>query len=210
MEAMGNTYFDINSKNNLTESNKTALRMMLYMTMASITMFFAVTTSALLLKKADALNWAQFPLPAPFFTSTVFAILSSLFFFITYKLYNAKRFFIYKIMLLLSGIVSIGFLVFQLLGFKALTEMGMPLSGNVSGSFIYFLAIVHGLHIIVGVVVLLIVFVKSYLARKNMDFEGGGKVNPRRVLGLELLTAYWHFVNVLWVYLFLFFYFNYQ
>lgn len=211
MQTITNTYMGFKSDNNkLTESNKTALRMMLYMTMASITMFFAITTSALLLKKADVLNWAQFPLPSPFFTSTVFAILSSVFFYITYKLYQSKKFFSYKLMLVLSGIVSLGFLVFQLLGFQALTEMGMPLTGNVSGSFIYFLAIAHGFHILVGLVIVSIVFVKSYLARKNMEFEGGGKVNPRRVLGLELLTAYWHFVNVLWVYLFLFFYFNYQ
>ncbi len=207
---MSNTYIDTKSDTNLTETSKTALRMMLYMAMASITMFFAVTTSALLLKKADVLNWAQFPLPQAFTTSTVFAVLSSVAFFITYQLYKQKKFFTYKLMLLVSGLVSIGFLVSQVLGFYALTEMGMPLTGNVSGSFIYFLAFVHGLHIIVGLVILMVVFIKSYLARKNMEFEGGGKVNPRRVLGLELLTAYWHFINVLWVYLFLFFYFNYQ
>lgn len=210
MEVMSNTYVKLDRSKDLTESNKTALRMMLYMAMASITMFFALTTSALLLKKADVLNWAQFPLPMPFYTSTIFAILSSVFFYTTFKLYKDKKFFAYKLMLLLSGIVSLGFLVFQLLGFKSLIDMGFPLTGNVSGSFIYFLAIVHGLHIIVGIVILLVVFVKSYLARNNMEFEGAGKVNPRRVLGLELLTAYWHFINVLWLYLFLFFYFNYQ
>ena len=188
--------------------SKSALRMMLYMSMASITMFFAVTTSALLLKKADVLNWAQFPLPDVFTISTVFAVLSSVGFYLTYKLYKDSKFTAYRAMLLLSGLLSLGFLASQLMGFQALTSMGMPLTGNVSGSYIYFLSIVHGLHIVVGLVVLAVVWVKSYYARKNLTFEGSGKVNPRRVLGLELLTAYWHFVNVLWVYLFLFFYFN--
>lgn len=206
---MDNTYLD-NKKTFFTGRTKTALRMMLYMTMASITMFFAVTTSAMLLKKADALNWAQFPLPGVFTISTVLAILSSAGFYITYKLYKDGKFTTYRTMLILSGALSLGFLVSQLIGFRALTVMGMPLTGNVSGSFIYFLSIVHGLHIVVGLIILAVVWLKSYFARKDLTFEGGGNVNPRRVLGLELLTAYWHFVNVLWVYLFLFFYFNYQ
>ncbi len=209
MQVMDNTYIENNSASSIGRSNR-ALRMMLYMTMASITMFFAVTTSALLLKKADVLNWAQFPLPSVFTVSTVLAVLSSVAFYFTYKLYKDAKFKTYRYLLLVSGFLSFGFLISQLLGFKALTEMGMPLTGNVSGSFIYFLSIVHGLHIVVGLFILAVVWVKSYYARKNMTFEGGGNVNPRRVLGLELLTAYWHFVNVLWLYLFLFFYFNYQ
>lgn len=192
------------------QARKNALRMILYMAMASITMFFAVTTSALLLKKADVLNWAQFPLPSVFVISTVIAVISSVAFYFTYKLYQAKKFTAYRWMLLLSALISIAFVVSQLIGFQSLKSMGMPLNGNVSGSFVYFLAIVHGLHIVFGLMVVAVVGLRSYLARKSMQFEGAGNVNPRRVLGLELLTAYWHFVNVLWVYLFLFFYFNYQ
>lgn len=198
------------NKFEISQTKKTALRMMLYMTMASITMFFAVTTSALLLKKADVLNWAQFPLPKVFIGSTVIAIFSSVAFYLTYKLYQNKKFTAYRWVLFLSALISIGFVVSQFMGFQALKNMGMPLDGNVAGSFIYFLAIVHALHILFGLLVVAVVMLRSYLARKNMQFEGGGNLNPRRVLGLELLSAYWHFVNALWVYLFLFFYFNYQ
>ena len=76
MQATSNTYMDT-SKFEVSAKQKTALRMILYMAMASITMFFAVTTSALLLKKADVLNWAQFPLPNVFVLSTIIAVLSS-------------------------------------------------------------------------------------------------------------------------------------
>jgi len=210
MKAMSNTYLENKENNIISKTSKTALRMMLYMGMASISMFFAVTTSALLLKKADVMNWAQFPLPNVFFISTVIAVLSSVSFYYTYYLYKHKKFTFYRWMLLISGLISFGFLVSQIIGFYALTSMGMPLSGNVSGSYIYFLAIIHGIHIVVGLLILIIVFIKSYLARKNQNFEGVGIPNPRRVLGLELLTAYWHFVNALWLYLYLFFYFNYQ
>lgn len=207
MQVMNNTY----QKNGISvEDRHTAHRLILYIAMASITMFFAVTTSALLVKKADVLNWAQFPLPNMFFISTIVAVASSACFYFTYKLYKAKKFAAFRWMLVLSGIVSMGFLVSQLLGFEALKEMGLPLTGNVAGSFIYFLAIVHGLHIIGGMVALLVMLFKSYRARKDTQLEGGGNLNIKRLFSLEILTSYWHFVNVLWVYLFLFFYFNYQ
>lgn len=207
MQVMSNTYRkDLIS----IEQRHIARRLILYIAMASITMFFAVTTSALLVKKADVLNWAQFPLPNMFLISTVIALASSACFYFTYKLYKQKKFAAYRWMLFLSGIVSIGFLVSQLLGFEALKEMGLPLTGNVAGSFIYFLALAHGLHIVGGLVAMSVILIKSYWVRKDVQFEGGGKLNIKRLFSLEILTSYWHFVNVLWVYLFLFFYFNYQ
>lgn len=189
---------------------QTALRMMLYIAMASITMFFAVTTSALLVKKADALNWAQFPLPSVFSLSTLVAILSSISFFYSAYLYKKKKFTIAKNFLLLSAFISILFLVSQYMGFIALTKNDFPLNGNVAGSFIYFLAIIHGLHIIGGVFAVAVVSFKINRDLKKPNLEGGGFIQESRVFALELLTSYWHFVNALWVYLFLFFYFIYQ
>lgn len=207
MQVMNNTY----QKNGISLENRHAAhRLILYISMASITMFFAVTSSSVLVKKADVLNWAQFPLPNIFFISTVIAIASSLAFYFSYWLYQQKKFMAFRWMLALSGLISLGFLISQLLGFEALKDMGLPLTGNVAGSFIYFLAIVHGLHIIGGLTVLVVMLVKAILARKNIQFEGRGVINKKRLFSLEILTSYWHFVNVLWVYLFLFFYFNYQ
>lgn len=196
--------------NNNLSDNRIALKMMLYIAMASITMFFAVTTSALLVKKADGLNWAQFPLPSVFAISSVIAVLSSLAFYASRRLYLQAKFKAYRVGLALSALVSVLFLFSQFMGFKALEGMGLPLTGNVSGSFIYFLAIAHGVHIVVGVFVVFFMLWKSYRARLNNQFEAQGIVNPNRVVAIELLTTYWHFVNGLWLYLFLFFYLIYQ
>lgn len=207
METLDHTY----QQNTTFDSNKRgALRLMLYIAMASITMFFAVTTSAVIVKKADVMNWAQFPLPSIFAVSTVLAIASSLFFYLTYNMYKKQNYALYKVMLVLAILVSAAFLVSQYLGFVSLKEMDFPLAGNVSGSFVYFLAIAHGLHIIGGIVISTIVFIKSHFSSKKLAYEGGNKPFPNRLFSLELLTSYWHFVNVLWVYLYLFFYFNYQ
>ncbi|MCB9257517.1 MAG: cytochrome c oxidase subunit 3 [Chitinophagales bacterium] len=207
---MASAVLTYNKNNNNLSKNRIALKMMLYIGMASITMFFAVTTSALLVKKADGLNWAQFPLPNIFALSSLVAVLSSLAFYFSRRLYLQAKFKAFRAVLALSAIISIVFLFSQFMGFKALEAMGLPLTGNVSGSFIYFLAITHGVHIVVGVVVVFFMWWKSYRARLNNAFEAQGKLNPNRVVALELLTSYWHFVNGLWLYLFLFFYFIYQ
>lgn len=207
MQVMNSTY---QSKQMSVKEKHRAQRLMLYIAMASITMFFAVTTSALLVKKADVLNWAQFPLPSTFILSTIFAVTSSVGFFLSYKCYKVQKFNISRWALFLSGLLGVAFLISQFMGFESLKAMGLPLTGNVAGSFIYFLALAHGAHIVGGLIALTIVLLKSYLLRNDLQFEGAGKLNIKRLYSLEILTSYWHFVNVLWVYLFLFFYFNYQ
>ncbi len=207
MQVMNNTY-----QSNLVsvKEKHTAQRLILYIAMASITMFFAVTTSALLVKKADVLNWAQFPLPSVFILSTVFAVTSSVGFFFSYKCYKEQKFSTSRWALFVSGLLGVAFLLSQFMGFESLKAMGLPLMGNVAGSFIYFLAIAHGAHIIGGLLALTVTLVNAYVARNDVHFEGAGNLNIKRLFSLEILTSYWHFVNVLWVYLFLFFYFNYQ
>jgi cytochrome c oxidase subunit III len=186
------------------------LKLMLYISFASIFMFFAVTTSALLVKKGDTINWVQFRLPSIFFVSTLIAVACSVLMHFSLKLYKSGKFELFRKVLLASVFTGLLFLVFQLLGFKALTEIGMPLAGNASGSFIWFIAIVHGLHVLGGMVFSLITYVKAYRNRMDPIYELRDIINPKRVLSLELLSTYWHFIDLLWVYLYLFFYFNYQ
>jgi len=186
------------------------LKLMLYISFASIFMFFAVTTSALLVKKGDSINWVQFKLPSVFLYSTVIAVLCSVLVHFSLKLYKQSKFDTFRKVLLLSIITGFLFLAMQLFGFKSLTELGMPLAGNASGSFIWFIAIAHGLHVVGGILFSFITYAKAYRNRKDPIYELRDIINPRRVLSLELLSTYWHFIDLLWVYLYLFFYFNYQ
>ena len=56
---------------------------------------------------------------------------------------------------------------------------------------------------------LLIVWFKAWRSRKDELFELRNIINPKRVLAIEVLTLFWHFVDGLWIYLFLFIFFNY-
>lgn len=206
MEAVELNEFRKNEKGNL---GLHPLKMMLYISFASIFMFFAVTTSALLVKKGDAVNWVDFKLPSIFLYSTAVAILCSLLVHYSLKLYKEAKFEKFRKVLLLSMLSGVAFLAFQLLGFNELTKIGMPLDGNASGSFIWFLAIAHGLHVVGGIVFSFVTYVKARINRNDPIYELRDIINPRRVLSLELLSTYWHFIDLLWVYLYLFFYFNY-
>ncbi|MFN5557841.1 MAG: cytochrome c oxidase subunit 3, partial [Chryseotalea sp.] len=69
---------------------------------------------------------------------------------------------------------------------------------NPSGSFVYVLSGLHGLHIVSGVVVLIVALVAAFrmqIHSKNMNL-------------IEMCATYWHFLDVLWLYLFLFMLFN--
>ena len=70
-------------------------------------------------------------------------------------------------------------------------------TSNITMSYIYLIAIVHILHVVVGIICLLVVIYNHFKQ----------KYNSRQYLGIELGAMYWHFLDFLWVYLFLFLYF---
>lgn len=192
-----------NNKNGFIHPHK----VILYISMASILMFFAITTSALLVKKGDVVSWQQFKLPSIFYISTLVLLVSSGLMHYAKNLYKEAKFTASKILLILSILVSLLFVFIQYLGFNILNEMGMPLTGNASGSFIYVIVGAHALHIVGGVFFSLIILVKSFINKDNFKTK---TIIPKRLLSLELLTIYWHFIDFIWIYLFIFFYFNYQ
>jgi cytochrome c oxidase subunit 3 len=67
----------------------------------------------------------------------------------------------------------------------------------VSTSFIIGISLMHAVHVFAGIIVLLVVIYNHFKYRYKSD----------DLLGLELGAIFWHFVDVLWIYLFFFFYF---
>ncbi|MBK6523198.1 MAG: cytochrome c oxidase subunit 3 [Sphingobacteriaceae bacterium] len=106
--------------------------------------------------------------------------------------------------LLWIGIVSIVMLFAGLTSAyvvsKELTAQGIYFLGkysNASGSFLYLIALMHLFHLFGGLFALLITLTKSIRKRYSSHDH----------LGIELAAIYWHFLDVLWIYLFLFLYF---
>ena len=182
----------------------------LWIGMGAMTMFFAALTSALLIKKGDFRVWENFRLPVVFFYSTLIIISLSVTMQLSLMSYRKAKFAQFRWLLFVSFILGLAFLGMQLKGWAVLKEMGLPLTANLSGSFIYLITSMHGVHIIVGLLVTLVFLAFAIRSRKDPIYELRDIINPKRQLNLELLVSFWHYIDAVWVYLFIFFYLNYQ
>jgi len=163
---------------------------------ASISMMFAAFTSAYIVRQAAG-NWLEFPLPTYFYISTGIIVLSSIFLHISYTSFKNGKEGMYKGLIVLSAILGISFVVCQILGFYELEAMGIELTGNPSGSFVIVIAAVHAAHVLAGIAVLGVAMLHAFLLPFNPT--------PARKLRFQQTIIYWHFVDILWVYLLFFF-----
>ena len=168
----------------------------LYAACASITMMFAAFTSAYVVRQAAG-GWLEFRLPDVFFYNTGVILLSSLSMHGSFIAFKKGREGLYKGLLVLTLLLGLAFVYFQYQGWQAMYEIGLPLAGPVSGSFIYLISGVHAAHVLGGVAVLVVAILHAFILPY--------KVTPRRKHRFEMSLVYWHFVDFLWVYLLTFF-----
>ena len=174
--------------------------------MLSMTMFFVALTSALLFKKGQ--DWFSFAPPALFYYSPILVVLNSFLLHRATKLYKSAQFKSFRNHLLLALLSAIGFFLVQWFTWKGILDMRLD-RRVVSAAFFYVIMLMHALHLLGGVSALLVVWFKAWRSRKDELFELRNIINPKRVLAIEVLTLFWHFVDGLWIYLFLFIFFNY-
>ena len=163
---------------------------------ASITMMFASWTSAYVVRQAAG-NWLEFKLPTVFFINTAILLLSSLTLHASFLSFKREKEVLYKSLLLLSTILGIAFVVLQYVGWTEMQKIGVPMTLNPSGDFIYVFTSFHAAHVLGGIAVLFVALVQAF----SLPF----KPTPKRQLRFELTLTYWHFVDFLWIYLFSFF-----
>ena len=162
----------------------------------SITMMFAAFTSAYIVRQAQG-NWLEFRLPALFFTSTIVILLSSMTLHGSYLSFKRGNAMAYRLLLGLTFILGLAFIGLQYQGWLALQLIGVELTTNPSGSFVYVISGVHAAHVLGGIAALFV----ALLHALGLPY----KVTPQRKLRFEMTLIYWHFVDLLWVYLLLFF-----
>ena len=169
----------------------------LWVAMGSIVMMFAALTSAYIVKKNQS-NWLQFDLPRIFWYSTFTIIVSSITIHLAIKAFKAREMSRYRALITLTAILGILFIVMQWLGFQDLESRNIALIGaksNSAASFLFVVTGFHMAHVLGGVIALLVIFIRAYSV----------KVKNYSSLPIELVGTYWHFVDVLWIYLFIFY-----
>lgn len=168
----------------------------LWVALASIVMMFAGLTSAYMVKRANT-NWLEFHLPDVFWYSTFVILASSITIHLSLKSFKAREMSRYRALLGITTVLGVAFVILQWIGFKQIEQGGVPLFGiesNPSASFVGIIAGLHGLHVIGGVITLIVLFLRAYIGVRKVYSS----------TGLEIMATYWHFVDVLWIYLFIF------
>jgi cytochrome c oxidase subunit 3 len=182
-----------------TQKEKTdrSKRMMLWFGIGSLIMTFAGLTSAFIVsrKRDDWLN--DFEMPQAFFISLVVIIISSITIILAQKTLKANKRNQTSVLLVLTFALGIYFIINQFIGFGQIIEQGYNFTGptsNITISFIYVIAMVHIAHVVGGLISLMVVIYNQFKQ----------KYNAEHMLGLELAANFWHFIDVLWIFLFLF------
>lgn len=166
----------------------------LWIAIGSITMMFAGFTSAYIVKSNQA-GWQPVQMPKIFFLSTVLIIASSITVYLAQKAMGNREAAKYRTLLTATAVLGLAFVVTQFIGFSELWAQKITLRESIAGSFFYIIAGVHGLHVVGGIVALFVLLLRTYSSKKK--FYSTAPV--------ETAALYWHFVDLLWIYLFVFF-----
>jgi cytochrome c oxidase subunit III len=172
-------------------------KFLLWLAIVSIIMMFAAFTSAYLVRRAEG-NWLEFAIPKLFTYSTIVLVLSSISMQLAYFAAKKDDFTLLRLSISITFVLGITFLVMQWLGWGELIKNNVFFVGNPSGSFFYVLSGLHGLHIISALIVLVFALVAAFKL----------KIHAKKLSQIEMCVTYWHFLDFLWLYLFMFLLYN--
>ena len=182
------------------ERTARSYKLILLFAMVSMFMMFAGLTSAFVVSKSRA-DWLKdFQLPTAFYISTAVILSCSVTFHLAKKAIQKDNRNATTSFLLATLALGILFVILQFVGFRQIVDNGYFFTGNASSitsTFLYVVTIVHLAHLAGGLISLLIIIYNHFKQ----------KYNSTQTLGIELGVMYWHFLDFLWVYLFLFLYF---
>ena len=169
------------------------IKFILWLFLVSIIMLFASQTSAYLVRRAEG-NWLEFQMPTIFWYSTGVLLLSSIMMQVAYFAAKKDQFKQLKIAISITFVLGLLFLWMQFEGWKELVKMNVYFVGNPSGSFFYVFTGLHGFHIITGLIVLMTALTAAFKM----------KVHAKNLRRIQICATYWHFLDLLWLYLFVF------
>jgi len=179
---------------------KRAKKMMLWFGITSLAMSFAGLTSAFIVSSSREDWLVNFTLPSAFTYSTLIIILSSILLFLAKQSFKNNKLAITTSLLIGAFVLGIVFIYSQIQGFNQIIKSGYNFTGptsNITISYIYVIAVVHILHVLAGIICLFVVTINQL----------NNKYSKENRLGFDLASNFWHFVDILWVYLFFFLYF---
>lgn len=168
----------------------------LWIAIGSILMMFAGLTSAFIVK-SNLVGWRQIDMPKIFWVSTAVIVLSSLSIQMGVRAFKQREMRQYRLLVVTTLLLGIAFIGLQWMGFMELwNQQKITFKGTSgAGQFLYVIFGLHAIHVIGGVIALLVMFLRAFF----------GKVKTYSSAPVEVAATYWHFVDLLWIYLLVFF-----
>lgn len=183
------------------EPSKYKLAMWLGIT--SVLMLFVALTSAYILRQVDrntgtiAKDWVPLQIPSAMWVTTAVILLSSVSIEVARRKLKTNQFLQFKNWILITTVLGVVFLIGQLIAWRQLAAQGIYLSSNPHSSFFYLLTGLHGLHLLGGVMAL------SYVTYAAVRL----RISIKKRHAVEVTSLYWHFMDGLWIYLFVLLFF---
>lgn len=168
-------------------------KFILWLFVVSIIMLFAAMTSAYLVRRAEG-NWLEYDIPSIFTYSSVVLVISSLTMHWAYLSAKKDNFDNLKIAITITFVLGAIFLYMQFQGWVELVNENVFFVGNPAGSFMYIFTGLHGFHLISGLLVLVVALIAAFRLR----------IHAKSLNQIEIAATYWHFLDILWLYLFFF------
>ena len=166
----------------------------LWVAIGSIVMMFAGLTSAFIVK-SNQTNFIEVTMPKVFWVSTAVIIISSITLQMALRSFKQREMNRYRSLIGMTLLLGTAFIVLQWFGFQQLWEQQITFKGSGAGQFLYVIFGLHALHVIGGLIALIIMFIKAFV----------GKIKLYSSVPVEVMATYWHFVDLLWLYLLIFF-----
>ncbi|MEO6314982.1 MAG: cytochrome c oxidase subunit 3 [Chitinophagaceae bacterium] len=166
----------------------------LWVGIGSIIMMFAGFTSAYIVKREQP-GWITFSMPVIFWYSTGVMLLSSVLMQVAVSAFKNRDMGKYRNLVATTTGLGILFVVLQVLGYAQLNKLGVKIEGSGGGVFFIIIFGIHAVHVLGGIITLLVLFFRSLSSR----------IRSYNSTPVEVAATYWHFVDLLWLYLFIFF-----
>jgi len=179
------------------ESYAKRYRIGMWVGLASVAMMFTSLSSAYIVRAASSSDWFPLAMPRVLLLSTGLILLSSVTIELGRRKLKASLARPYSSYLLLTGLLGVAFLGSQLVAWRELAKQGIYLASNPHSSFFYLLTATHGLHLIGGLLALSFLWFRS-----RRPVEQASAVANRQAAA-DAVSIYWHFMDALWIYLFL-------
>ena len=172
-------------------------RIGIWMAIGSILMLFVALTSAYIVRSASSDDWRRIAMPKVLWLSTALLVVSSVTIELARRSLKHKNESGYSLWLINTVVLGVAFVGSQVMAWRQLVRQGAYLASNPYNSFFYLFTGAHGLHVMGGLCALAYLVIRTRGARKSLDAE------LRRTGAADAVTIYWHFMDVLWIALFM-------